>query len=1195
MKFARSGLTVCLRSLFRACLLALAYVGHFTSASASASASDESTAVDRRSTSSLIVRLHSTGPASFTECAEKIWDSGRSFESARSDRSEAMDRFHERFGTRSIRAVFRRPINSQRLDAQREWLAERGRRMADRFPSRRRGSSSTGHSRASSSDFSARRGRSGSSGRGQGDLAGMMAGLADVYRFELPPDTNMAAAVRALQEDPAVDFVQVNQTNALDVTLDDPFLSSAGSWGQPYADLWGLDRIRAPEAWSISQGEDVVIAVVDTGLDAAHPDIAANVWVNPVEDLNGNGVVDPEDWNGIDDDGNGFVDDLRGWNFVGFGDEFEDGTVFPGTPDTFDDNGHGSHVAGTAAAVGNNGIGIAGVAPRARVMPLKGFPAQGPARDSDLWRAVLYAIEQGARVVNGSWSCSPFCPQNPLAAEVLAIAEAAGVVFVSSAGNASRDVIANAPENTRAAITVGSIGFDDALSSFSNTGFGIDIVAPGGGPFTPFSVLAARRNILSIRSSGIRTVEEPFFVGDAYYRLSGTSMAAPAVAGAVAVLLAERPELSVAEVRRLLRLSARDKGELGHDALFGPGVLDLRELLETPGPDLALELDSPVPTEILDPEAGPIEIRGRATGNDLRLFSLAWARGLEGGTFTQIEAERPPVGGPDDDGLLTSWDASSVADGPIVIRLRGELRDGRTTDEFVVVSLERNRALRLSGTENPQREPSVSGRRVVWVSRGDGEGGVDTIQIGGFARARSGRPAVAALPALMLAASADSQRSPRVASGRVVWIERDSETGGERLMSCGVGGLRPLRAVRSERAVPVRPALLPARAAAAGRFPGHHNGQGLLDCRPVELARSELRIDPISFARGFAGTRVLWSTRTGGLFGVLQCLIRGGSRGCTAPPQRLPDDDAATGESIRLLDFDGRNALWRRSLGASGIVSELCTIDPRPGARAGACHPIPLLLSIPRLFDVASLDGRRLAVELFFGIDDWRIFHCAVDLETGECDLRPVLGSTGNSERGRNPVVSGDRITWQCTVEGEPSSVAFCEIDSIDGECRLQRVTGGFMPSGAPDLDGDRLVWEDERFGPTQILGTELPRLRTRSHLRVRAGSRAVAWIESRDPAGGGLALRLEAGEGLAPEAVGARLHSFGSGRFALLLVDPDRGSSGGIGRWRLVGEARGGWTTQSAIDVTVLPIKRPAYRYWRYWRQWLRGGSRHH
>jgi subtilisin family serine protease len=201
-----------------------------------------------------------------------------------------------------------------------------------------------------------------------------------------------------------------------DLAANDPFLSSSGSWGQPYADLWGILRVRAPEAWDLSQGEGVIAAVVDTGIDAEHPDLAANLWVNPGEDRNGNGRIDPEDENGVDDDGNGFVDDLHGFDFAnsvdanGDGDYDDPGDVSDADP--FDDFGHGTHVAGTIAAVANNGIGVAGVAPRARLMALKGFRTGGSTPDAVLARAMVYAADNGARVINNSWSCSTRCPTN---------------------------------------------------------------------------------------------------------------------------------------------------------------------------------------------------------------------------------------------------------------------------------------------------------------------------------------------------------------------------------------------------------------------------------------------------------------------------------------------------------------------------------------------------------------------------------------------------------------------------------------------------------------------------------------------------------------------------------------------------------------------------------------------------------------
>jgi subtilisin family serine protease len=536
--------------------------------------------------------------------------------------------------------------------------------------------------------------------------------LAHVYTVEIADTADLETAISELRADPHVAFVQRDHRNRLDFDPNDPFLSSVGSWSQPYSDLWGLERIGALEAWQTTRGEGQIVAVVDTGLDYEHPDIEANVWVNPGEDLDRNGRVDAGDFNGIDDDGNGFVDDIHGYDFVGFGDLLSDGEIHLGDPDPFDDLGHGTHVAGIIAATANNGIGIAGLAPEARIMPLKGFDADGFGRDTDLWRAVLYAIENGANVVNASWSCAPACAQNPLALAVLAIAEAAGVVFVTSAGNGSIDVIGNAPENSRAAITVGSIGFDDLLSSFSNRGWLIDLLAPGGGPQTPSSVFIAKRNILSLAATSLAEFEEAFVIGGGYWRLAGTSMAAPHVAGAVALLRSVRPDLDVTQIRRLLRIAAEDLGPLGHDPIYGAGLLDLPALLTAELPDLELTIQTPAPGQIFDPSEGAVALQLVARGRDLSSYSIAYSRGLDTDEFDEIET------GYSLDGVAAvPWSVDDLSDGPYVLRLRAILHSGRIIDEFGILALERNSPRRLSGADDHENQPSISGRDVVWRVR----------------------------------------------------------------------------------------------------------------------------------------------------------------------------------------------------------------------------------------------------------------------------------------------------------------------------------------------------------------------------------------------------------------------------------------------------------------------------------------------
>src|SRR3989338_391636 len=207
--------------------------------------------------------------------------------------------------------------------------------------------------------------------------------LSNVYVLEVPPESDIEAVVQEFQADPHVEYAQPDYLMKANMVPNDPYYSSYGSWGQSYDDLWGLKKMQAEQAWDITQGEGIVVAVIDTGLDYNHPDIAANIWTNIGEIPN----------NGMDDDGNGFVDDIRGWDF---GNSDND----PG-----DVQGHGTHVSGTIAAVGNNGIGMIGVAPKVKIMPVKGFMDSGGAWSSDLAKGIKYAVYNGADVVNNSWGC----------------------------------------------------------------------------------------------------------------------------------------------------------------------------------------------------------------------------------------------------------------------------------------------------------------------------------------------------------------------------------------------------------------------------------------------------------------------------------------------------------------------------------------------------------------------------------------------------------------------------------------------------------------------------------------------------------------------------------------------------------------------------------------------------------------------
>ncbi len=279
--------------------------------------------------------------------------------------------------------------------------------------------------------------------------------------------------------------------------------------------LWGLRNtgsssgvagadVDAESAWNLGTGSrEVVVAVVDTGLDVGHPDIAANAWVNEGE-IRGNRV---------DDDGNGYVDDINGWNFL---------TGSPAVYTPLSGDTHATHVAGTIAAAGDNGVGVTGVAWRARVMALPFLDSNDGGNASDAAKAILYAINNGADVINCSFSGTYSSTLNA------AILEAAkrGVIVVAAAANDKSDIDRSPvfPASTPATNVVAVVATTrtDALAAFSNWGAATcDIGAPGQDIFSTIP-------------------------GNRYSYMSGTSMAAPHVSGAVALMKAIFPERSAA-------------------------------------------------------------------------------------------------------------------------------------------------------------------------------------------------------------------------------------------------------------------------------------------------------------------------------------------------------------------------------------------------------------------------------------------------------------------------------------------------------------------------------------------------------------------------------------------------------------------------------------------------------------------------
>ncbi len=329
----------------------------------------------------------------------------------------------------------------------------------------------------------------------------------------------------------------------IEIDSNDPFFDSTGSWGQSYADLWWLKAVKAPEAWSFSKGAGVTVAVIDTGLDFNHLDIAQNAWYNQAE-LNGLA--------GFDDDGNGFIDDIKGWDFHN------------GDNDPQDDHGHGTHVAGIIGAVSDNLEGIAGVAPLAKILSVKVLSASGSGFVENVINGIYYAANLGAQVINMSLGAlKSALPKSLRSAFESAVkyARSKGSVVAVAAGNSNANVSNYYPAGISSAITVGAVEpvtYNRAW--FSNFGSGLDLVAPG------VDVLSLRSGGTSFGSSSV--------VDPDYSRASGTSMATPIVAGLAALLKSQDPTLTPDGVFQRMKYSATDLGSRGFDIYYGYGLVN---------------------------------------------------------------------------------------------------------------------------------------------------------------------------------------------------------------------------------------------------------------------------------------------------------------------------------------------------------------------------------------------------------------------------------------------------------------------------------------------------------------------------------------------------------------------------------------------------------------------------------------------
>jgi len=447
-----------------------------------------------------------------------------------------------------------------------------------------------------------------------------------------------------------VEYVQDNVTYKIDFIPDDSLVNKQ----------WYLKKIGAYGAWDkVNENKDlkdVLVGVIDTGIDDKHPDLKEKIYINSGEigiDKNGNDKRN----NGIDDDENGFIDDYRGFDFVdrsikNTNDTTSDFYNWDNNPS--DENGHGTSVAGIIGAEINNKIGIAGIASNVRLLNLRAFDADGYGDDDDIASAIIYAVDNGAKVINMSFGDSKF---SNLLKDVINYAVSRGVVLVGSSGNSSSD-LPHYPSSFSSVISVGATDSSDFAASFSNSGSTLDLVAPG-------------VDILTTSKDG------------KYRSFSGTSAAAPFVTGAVGILLGLK-DLSAQEITQILKTTAKDINSPGWDETTGAGRLDLNKAVNSLLPAV---IKINFPYQDFATSGDPIIINASVLSPNFESFKLEYGTGFNPTNWTEIRLTNNVYQFLNDN--IDTLDVSSFSDTVYTIRLSVLLNSSKIMEERVNFYIDR--------------------------------------------------------------------------------------------------------------------------------------------------------------------------------------------------------------------------------------------------------------------------------------------------------------------------------------------------------------------------------------------------------------------------------------------------------------------------------------------------------------------------
>jgi subtilisin family serine protease len=394
-----------------------------------------------------------------------------------------------------------------------------------------------------------------------------------------------------------------------------------------YGDLWGLNKIQAANAWDTTTGSDsVIVAVVDTGVDYNHPDLKDHILKN------NNQIVGYDYYN---NDSN-----------------------------PMDDNGHGTHVAGTVGAVGNNdtnhstdsGTRLVGVNWKVKIIPIKFLSSDGRGYTDDAVSSWQFAVDNGAKVINNSWGGYV---SDPALTDSANYVYNSGVVNVAAAGNDNIDAYTHSPSSIPSVVAVAATNHNDVKSCFSNFGASVDVAAPGGD-----SGSCANDFILSTRSSQSNDWFPP--TPNSYYAIAkGTSMASPHVAGLAALVSAAHPTFTVEEIRAAIRLGADDVTGVAWDPKIGHGRINAEKTVSISNPPPVARITVPQRGGLSSVYAD-VEVSGIATSRSgFQKYELQVGHGSAPSSWDTVVTKTNQV----NNGVLGTIPGSRFQDGANYVRL----------------------------------------------------------------------------------------------------------------------------------------------------------------------------------------------------------------------------------------------------------------------------------------------------------------------------------------------------------------------------------------------------------------------------------------------------------------------------------------------------------------------------------------------